>query len=95
MAKLKKYRFRFGIPAGILMSIGILFYYSNVVTVIEIEGNESVPESIILSQLEQDGLKLGAWIADLDTANCETNLRIKIPEIAWAGIRNYGNRNAS
>ncbi len=89
--KLRKYRHRFGIPLGILISIALLFYYSNIITMIEIQGNTTIPESVILAQLEQNGIRTGAWIADLDTASCETDLRVNIPGISWAGIRNSGN----
>jgi len=92
MGKIKKYKFRLGIPAGILLSIAILFYYSNIVTTIEIQGNETISDSVILSQLKQNGLHPGVWIANLDTRHCETELRVQIPGIAWAGIRNTGNR---
>lgn len=90
--KLKKYKFRFGIPLGIIASIFILFYYSNIITTIEIQGNELVSENVILSLLEEENVKSGTWITDIDMNHCETMLRIKIPEIAWAGIRNTGNR---
>lgn len=92
IGKLKKYRFRFGIPAGILLGAVLIFYYSNTVAVIEIQGTETVSDSVILSMLEQEGVAQGTWITDIDMNYCETLLRINIPEIAWAGIRNTGNR---
>ena len=92
IGKLKKYRFRFGIPIGLLCSIMIIFYYSNTVAVIEIQGAETVQESVILSMLEQEGVAQGTWITDIDMTHCETLLRVNIPEVAWAGMRNTGNR---
>ncbi len=90
--KLKRYRFRFGIPIGILCSIIIIFYYSNTVEMIDIQGNQKVSNSVILSLLEQENVKIGTWITDIDMSHCETLLRINIPEIAWAGLRHTGNR---
>ncbi len=90
--KIKKYRFRFGIPLGILLGAVLIFYYSNTVAVIEIQGAETVKESVILSLLEEEGVSQGAWMTDIDRNRCETLLRIQIPEVAWAGIRNTGNR---
>lgn len=90
--KLKKYKFRFGVPLGIIISIFILFYYSNIVTKIDIQGNELVSENIILALLEQENVKLGTWITDIDMRHCEIVLRTQISEIAWAGIRHTGNR---
>lgn len=92
MGKIKKYKFRFGILLGILFGAGIIFYYSNTVAVIEIEGANQVSETVILSLLEQEGIRQGAWITELDIPHCEVMLRTKIPEIAWAGFRSTGNR---
>ena len=92
LGKLKKYKFRFGILLGILLSIAVIFYYSNTVAVIEIQGAETVKESVILALLAQEGVTTGTWMTDIDMNHCETLLRLKIPEVAWAGIRNTGNR---
>lgn len=92
IGRLKKYRFRFGIPMGVILGMLIVFYYSNTVAVIEIQGAETVQDSVILSLLEQEGVRQGTWMTDIDMSHCETLLRVKIPEIAWAGMRNTGNR---
>ncbi|MBR7083996.1 MAG: sporulation protein YqfD [Oscillospiraceae bacterium] len=92
MRKLKNYKFRFGILLGLLLSVAVIFYYSNTVAVIEIQGAETVKDSVILSLLEQENVHIGTWITDIDMNHCETLLRLKIPEVAWAGIRHAGNR---
>ncbi|MDE6657492.1 MAG: sporulation protein YqfD, partial [Oscillospiraceae bacterium] len=92
LGKLKKYKFRLGVPLGIIASIFILFYYSNIITKIEIQGNALVSEHIILAILEQENIKLGSWLTDIDMQHCEILLRTQIPEIAWAGIRHTGSR---
>ena len=90
--KLKRYRFRFGIPLGMILSAGILFYYSNTVTNIEIQGNSVVQDSVILAMLEEQNVRPGTWITEIDMNHCETLLRIQIPEISWAGIRHHGSK---
>ncbi|MBR1553979.1 MAG: sporulation protein YqfD [Oscillospiraceae bacterium] len=92
IGRCKKYKFRIGIPLGILLSVLVIFYYSNTVSVIEIQGTELVKNSVILSLLEEEGVSQGTWITDIDMNHCETVLRVKIPEVAWAGIRSDGNR---
>jgi len=92
IGRCKKYRFRIGIPLGILISALVIFCYSNTVAVIEIQGTEAVKDSVILSLLEEEGVSQGTWMTDIDMNHCETVLRVKIPEIAWAGIRSTGNR---
>lgn len=92
LGMLKKYRFRFGIPLGLLAGAALIFYYSNTVSVIEIQGAEQTETALILSLLEQEGVKQGTWMTDIDISHCEITLRTKIPEIAWAGMRSTGNR---
>ncbi len=92
LGRLKRYRFRFGLIIGLILGICLIFYQSNVVDKIEIQGNETVAESVILSLLEEEGVKRGTWISDINMAHCERILRAKIPELAWAGMRHTGNR---
>lgn len=87
----RRYRLRFGILVGVLIGAGLIFYQSNIVETIEIQGNQAVYESVILSVLEQEGLHRGVWIPDIDLTHCERSVRAVIPEIAWCGIRIKGN----
>lgn len=88
---LRKYRFRFGIPAGILLCIGILFYVSNTAAVIDIRGNMQISENVIRAVLMQNGITEGRWIGSMDFPDAEHALRLNIPDIAWTAIRNQGN----
>ncbi|MEE5993537.1 MAG: sporulation protein YqfD [Oscillospiraceae bacterium] len=92
IGKIKNYRFHFGIIIGLILGICLIFYQSNVVNTIEIQGNQQVAESVILSLLDEEGVKRGTWISEIDMLHCERMLRAKIPELAWAGIRHTGNR---
>lgn len=87
---LRKYRLRFGLLAGLLIGTCLIFYQSNVVETIEIQGNQTVYESVILSVLEQEGLEQGVWIPDIDISHCEQAVRAVLPEVAWCGIRLRG-----
>lgn len=92
LRKCRQYQFRFGLPLGMILGFCILFYYSNIIVTIEIQGNSLVSESVILSLLEQENVRIGCWITDIDMDYCETILRVQIPEISWAGIRHNGNK---
>ena len=89
---LHRYRFRFGIPAGLLLVAGLLFYGSNIIMTIDVIGNETVSEQEILAVLQEDNVQRGSWIPSLDLANCEHHLRAGIESLAWVGIRHTGNR---
>lgn len=89
---IRRYRLRWGIPAGLLLCAAILFYFSNTVVTIEIKGNSTVSDSVILTVLEGAGITEGTWIGNIDFVHCERRLRTAVPAIAWAGIRSSGNR---
>ncbi len=89
---LHRYRFRFGIPIGVLLSFGILFYCSNIVMEIDIVGNKNASSAKISAVLEECGVKRGSWIPSISFATCEHKLRAAVEELAWVGIRHTGNR---
>ncbi len=90
--KLRRFRLRFGLIAGLLLGAGLIFYQSNVVETIEIQGANVVDKQTILSILSEEGVQRGTWIREIDMYHCENRLRTSIQEIAWAGIRHTGNR---
>ena len=81
-------RFRFGIPIGLLLAAAFLFYTSNVVMKIEIQGNQTVTEEEILTVLAQEGVERGSWMPSLRYAHCERQLQIKLSPLCWAAMRN-------
>lgn len=92
LGRLRRYRLRIGVPVGILLCGGILFYFSNTAATIEIRGNSVVSDGIIRSVLAEQGIAEGVWIGSIDFAHCERSLRLAVPEITWVGIRSSGNR---
>ncbi len=91
-AFLFRYRFRMGIPIGILLSGAFLFYCSNIVMKIEIIGNELATETEILAILEEQGVRSGSWIPSISFSTCEHAIRAGVEEFAWVGMRHTGNR---
>ncbi len=90
--KLQKYRYRYGIIVGFVILFGFVFYLSNIVVSIEVNGNTSVTSEQIISSLSDIGIYKGKLIADINFRSCEQRLRLSIPEIAWTGIRHTGSR---
>ncbi len=89
---LYRHRSRIGIPLGVILGAILLVYCSNVVMVIEIEGNEQVTDSEILAALEECSVERGKFIGDIDFYRSELHLRTSFENIAWAGMRHTGNR---
>ncbi len=91
-SKLLKYRKRIGIAVGAVLASVSVWYFSSVVMTIEVNGNSAVSEMVILSALEELGIKQGTRIDDINFKYCENRLRIMVDDISWAGIRRTGNR---
>ncbi|MCR5707645.1 MAG: sporulation protein YqfD [Ruminococcus sp.] len=91
-ARIYRYRRRIGLLIGAVIAVAAAFYFSQVVVTIEINGNASVSDEIILSALAEMDIKAGTPIRRLDLRSCEQRLRLMIDEVAWAGIRHTGSR---
>lgn len=90
--KLFRHRFRFGIIIGTFIVLGFIFFMSNRVVTIEINGNVSVSKQQVISALEAIGIYEGRFIPDIDFHSSEQKLRLSIPEISWTSIRHTGSR---
>lgn len=90
--KIIRYRKRIGIFFGILIAAAATLYFSNIVVTIDIQGNTSVSDKVILAALEELDIKQGSYIDDINFTYCEKELRLMIDKVSWAGIRHTGNR---
>ncbi len=90
--KIYSNRFRVGIIIGVLIVCGFIFYLSNRVVTIEVNGNTVVTKQQIITSLESVGIYRGKFIPDIDFHRCEQRLKLSIPEISWTGIRHTGSR---
>lgn len=91
-AFLSRYRKRYGIAVGAALAAAGCIYFSQVVVTIEIQGNDRLSDSAVLSALSELDIKRGTPIRDLDLHYCENELEIMLEDVAWAGIRRTGNR---
>ena len=60
-----RYRFRFGIPLGILLATLLVFFAGRVVWDIRIEGNERISSAAVRQLLADQGVRVGSYILDL------------------------------
>lgn len=91
-SKLLRYRRRFGIAAGIILAAAASVYFSGIVLTIEIQGNFSVSDSVILAALDELDIRQGSFLSDINFHYCEDELRLMVDGISWAAIRHTGNR---
>ena len=91
-AKLSRYRKRAGLFIGIILAAVTVLYFSQVVVTIEIQGNTSVSDEVILSALKELDIKAGTPLFRLDLRTSEKKLKAMLDNVAWAGIRHTGSR---
>ncbi|SEH55157.1 similar to stage IV sporulation protein [Ruminococcus flavefaciens] len=93
-ARLRRYRKRIGLFMGLIFSALSVLYFSQTIVTIEIEGNTSISDDIILSALAELDVKAGTPLYRLDLRECQNRLKTMVEGIAWAGIRHTGSRIA-
>ena len=57
---------------------------------VSVQGNESIPERLILEQAQQCGIRFGARRRDVRSEKMKNNLVAAIEQLQWAGINTYG-----
>lgn len=87
---LRKYRFRTGIAIGLALSLLLVFYLSNIVMAVEVYGNETLTDKQVISILKDNGIKIGAFLPNIDLRETERRIVSSVDDIAWIGIRSSG-----
>jgi similar to stage IV sporulation protein len=77
---------------GLILILGASLYFSSIIVTIEIEGNETVSDGVILSALSELGIEEGTNFGQINYVWSENQLRLMIDKIAWAGMHRTGNR---
>ncbi len=90
--KAENYKKRFGIIAGLIISIALILLFSNTVLKIEIYGNESVSDERVKMILSDHGIKIGAFIPSLNLRFSEREILTAFDTFRWIGIRSSGCR---
>ncbi len=87
---LKKYRYRIGFAIGFALFFITLAYLSSFVWNIEINGNQRLNTTEILSVCSELGLSEGVPIASVDQQQLPALLALKIDGIAWVSVNIEG-----
>lgn len=90
--RLRPYRFRFGIPAGLLLGAGFLWWCNASVRSIEIRGNTRVSDREILAALGALGVTVGEPFREIPYTYIEQQMRLAVSDIEWIAIRHEGGR---
>lgn len=76
----------FGMAFLLLLAI----YLPTRVLFVEVEGNESIPATLIIENAENCGISFGASRREVRSEQMKNALLGAIPELQWAGINTYG-----
>ncbi|SFD55238.1 similar to stage IV sporulation protein [Lentibacillus persicus] len=76
---------------GIILSLMLVFFLSNVIWEVEIAGVPKDIEEKITDKLSEYGVHQGAWALTLDSpSEIQQNLINDIPELLWVGVKQKG-----
>lgn len=91
-AEVIRRRRRVGIIIGLALVIATSLYFSGVIVTIEIQGNEKVSDTAILTALEEIGIEEGTPFGQINYVWSENQLRLMVNGVSWAGMHRTGNR---
>ncbi|MDD3394802.1 MAG: sporulation protein YqfD [Clostridia bacterium] len=85
-SKIRRYKGRQVLTAGILLFAVGLYLLSSFIWVIRVEGNERVPKEDILTYCQELGLKPAAWKRGVDPEEITKEILIQFPDISWVSV---------
>ena len=89
---LYRYRRRKVFFAGIFCFLGLLFYLSSYVWLIDINGNSRITDERLLAFLKEQHVSFGAKIRKIDCKELEESIRSAYEDIIWVSVRLNGTR---
>jgi similar to stage IV sporulation protein len=92
--RLFRYRRRIGLLIGLVIVAFTAVYFSGVIVTIEISGNTSISDEVILAALAELDIKRGTPVHSIDLEKCGNRLPFLIDGVAWVGMHRTGNRIA-
>lgn len=88
--RLKKYRLRWGLAAGVAVYFGLIFYLSTFIWNVQVVGNVDLSKTDVLSVCKTLGLYEGAKRSSLDAEIIRTRLALELPGVSWASVNIEG-----
>lgn len=90
LPRVARYRGRWGLLSGVILSVVLFCTVQSVVWRIDITGNERLSDTEIIRTLSQYGLSVGDRISKLNTSSIEHRVMINDDDIAWISISIVG-----
>ena len=87
---LSRYKYRFGIFLGVILSAVMIIMAQSFVWNIEVTGNERLTTREVKEILDEHGFGIGSYIKGVDTDIIENQILIDSDEISWIAINISG-----
>ncbi len=89
---MKGFRHRLGLVVGMACFFVLLWHFSSLVWVVEVQGNNTVSTDRILQVLESVGIAPGRVVKDPSFSYLEQEALVQLPQLAWLAINRTGSR---
>ncbi len=89
---LGRMRYRYGLWVGLAVCSFLLFFASFYIWDFEIEGNETVPDEVILRALEKNGVGFGTFGFAVDSYELRSYMLLDVPELSYIAVNVRGCR---
>lgn len=89
---LAKFRRRYALLIGLALSVATVCVLSQFVLTIEVSGNENVSTAAILSELQRQGVRVGAYGPGLKLRQISQQSLLTLPDLAWMSVNLHGTR---
>ena len=87
---ISKYKARAGLFVGMALGILLMIISSLFVWDVTVTGNDTIPESVVLDALEENGLTIGTFIPSLDTERLEGHLMLAVDGVSFISVNLRG-----
>ena len=87
---IRTHRKRTGFLLGMVLCVAIIFVLSLFVWDIQIEGNFSQTDEMILDYLEEEDITFGSWKQRIDTQKLAADLRRAFDQFIWVSVQMKG-----
>jgi len=91
-AFLLRFRRRYALLLGLTLTLAAVIGCSQFILVVDVEGNETVPTAVILSQLHHEGLRPGAYGPSLSVRDIANAALLELPDLSWMAVNLHGIR---
>lgn len=89
---LLRFRRRYAFLLGLCLALTAVCVLSRFVLVIQVEGNETVPTQVILSELRRQGLRPGVFGPSLAVRDISNRALIEMEDLSWMAVNLHGIR---